>query len=84
MLVGAFYYTIVTAITVSYGNPIPHIQTAKLFGMSVLVVGTASFAVHLGTFSGRPSKSVSRRHWDVCPNHGWKSSRITSSSVSAT
>ncbi|MFB6353925.1 MAG: NAD-binding protein [Halobacteriales archaeon] len=51
-LVDAFYYTIVTASTVGYGDAIPQTQLAKLFGMSVLVVGTASFAVALGTLIG--------------------------------
>lgn len=50
-LVDAFYFTLVTASTVGYGDvtPRPESATAKLFAMSVLVVGTASFAVALGT-----------------------------------
>lgn len=51
-LVDAFYYTIVTASTVGYGDAIPQTQVAKLFGMSVLIVGTASFAIALGTLFG--------------------------------
>lgn len=51
-LVDAFYYTIVTASTVGYGDSVPQTQMAKLFGMSVLVVGTASFALALGTLFG--------------------------------
>jgi voltage-gated potassium channel len=51
-LVDAFYYTIVTASTVGYGDAVPQSQMAKLFGMSVLVVGTASFALALGTLFG--------------------------------
>ena len=50
--VDAFYYTIVTASTVGYGDSVPLTQGAKLFGMSVLVVGTASFALALGTLFG--------------------------------
>ncbi len=50
--VDAFYYTIVTASTVGYGDATPETQVAKLFGMSVLVVGTASFALALGTLFG--------------------------------
>jgi voltage-gated potassium channel len=51
-LVDAFYYTIVTASTVGYGDAVPRTQMAKLFGMSVLIVGTASFALALGTLFG--------------------------------
>ena len=50
--VDAFYYTIVTASTVGYGDAVPQSPEAKLFGMSVLVVGTASFAIALGTLFG--------------------------------
>ena len=50
--VDAFYYTLVTASTVGYGDAAPTSQTARLFGMSVVVVGTASFAIALGTLLG--------------------------------
>jgi voltage-gated potassium channel len=48
----AFYYTLVTASTVGYGDVTPQSQQAKLFGMSVVVVGTASFAIALGSLLG--------------------------------
>jgi len=48
----AFYYTLVTASTVGYGDVIPQSQQAKLFGMSVVVLGTASFAIALGSLLG--------------------------------
>lgn len=51
-LVDAFYYTLVTASTVGYGDAAPMSQVARLFGMSVVVIGTASFAVALGTLLG--------------------------------
>jgi voltage-gated potassium channel len=51
-LVDAFYYTLVTASTVGYGDAAPTSQVARLFGMSVIVIGTASFAVALGTLLG--------------------------------
>lgn len=51
-LVDAFYYTIVTASTVGYGDAIPETQMARLFAMSVIIVGTASFAIALGTLFG--------------------------------
>ncbi|MDL5362705.1 NAD-binding protein [Halalkalicoccus sp. NIPERK01] len=47
-ILDAFYYTLVTASTVGYGDATPVTQEARLFGMSVLLVGTASFAVALG------------------------------------
>ncbi|MFB6299975.1 MAG: NAD-binding protein [Halobacteriales archaeon] len=50
--VDAFYYTLVTASTVGYGDASPQTQMARLFGMSVVVVGTASFAIALGTLLG--------------------------------
>jgi voltage-gated potassium channel len=47
-ILDAFYFTIVTASTVGYGDATPVTQEARLFGVSVLLVGTASFAVALG------------------------------------
>ncbi|WP_338739481.1 NAD-binding protein [Haloplanus salilacus] len=51
-LVDAFYYTLVTASTVGYGDATPTSQVGRLFGMSVVVIGTASFAIALGTLLG--------------------------------
>lgn len=51
-LLDAFYFTLVTASTVGYGDVTPQTAEARLFGMSVLVLGTASFAVALGTLLG--------------------------------
>ncbi|WP_224268215.1 NAD-binding protein [Haloprofundus salinisoli] len=48
-VVDAFYFTLVTASTVGYGDVTPASQAGKLFAMSVLLTGTASFAVALGT-----------------------------------
>jgi voltage-gated potassium channel len=48
----AFYYTLITASTVGYGDAAPTSQVARLFGMSVVIIGTASFAVALGTLLG--------------------------------
>jgi voltage-gated potassium channel len=48
-LTDAFYFALVTASTVGYGDVTPTTDTAKLFAMSALVIGTASFAVALGT-----------------------------------
>jgi voltage-gated potassium channel len=48
-LTDAFYFALVTASTVGYGDVTPTTATAKLFAMSALVIGTASFAVALGT-----------------------------------
>jgi len=51
-LVDGFYFTIVTASTVGYGDVTPATPVARLFGMSVVVLGTASFAVALGALLG--------------------------------
>jgi len=51
-LTDAFYYTLVTASTVGYGDVTPASERATLFGMSVVLLGTASFAIALGTLLG--------------------------------
>lgn len=51
-LTDAFYYTTVTASTVGYGDVTPVSQGARLFGTTVVVLGTASFAVALGALLG--------------------------------
>ncbi|MFB6108272.1 MAG: NAD-binding protein [Haloplanus sp.] len=44
----ALYFAIVTSSTVGYGDITPRTAVARLFGISALVVGTASFAIGLG------------------------------------
>jgi len=51
-LTDAFYYTIVTASTVGYGDIVPLTDRATLFAVSLVVLGTASFAVALGSVLG--------------------------------
>jgi len=53
-LVDAFYFTLVTASTVGFGDvtPAPSSPTAKLFTMSVIVVGVASFGIAISTLLG--------------------------------
>ncbi len=51
-LLDALYYTIVTASTVGYGDAIPESAKARLFGISLVVLGTASFALALGSVLG--------------------------------
>ncbi|WP_135303992.1 NAD-binding protein [Haloarcula amylovorans] len=51
-LTDAFYYTLVTASTVGYGDVTPESEQATLFALSVVVIGTASFAIALGTLLG--------------------------------
>jgi voltage-gated potassium channel len=51
----AFYFTVVTASTVGYGEitPInPAGQSARLFTLSVILLGTTSFALALGSLLG--------------------------------
>ncbi|MFB6256353.1 MAG: NAD-binding protein [Haloplanus sp.] len=47
-LVDAVYFAVVTSSTVGYGDITPRTAVARLFGISALVVGTASFAIALG------------------------------------
>jgi len=51
-LTDAFYYTIVTASTVGYGDITPQSEEATLFSISLVVLGTASFAIALGSVLG--------------------------------
>ncbi|MBV0925137.1 NAD-binding protein [Halomicroarcula limicola] len=51
-LTDAFYYTLVTASTVGYGDVTPASEQATLFALSVVVIGTASFAIALGSLLG--------------------------------
>lgn len=51
-LLDAFYYTLVTASTVGYGDVTPLTPAARVFGLSVVILGTASFAVALGALLG--------------------------------
>ncbi|MCQ4332317.1 NAD-binding protein [Natronomonas sp. F2-12] len=48
----AFYFTLVTASTVGYGDLTATSQFGRLFSMSVLLAGVASFGVALGTLLG--------------------------------
>ncbi|MFC5135206.1 MULTISPECIES: NAD-binding protein [Haloferacaceae] len=47
-IVDAFYFTVVTASTVGYGDVTPDTGIAKLFVLSALVMNVAAFAVALG------------------------------------
>lgn len=48
-LLDAFYYTVITATTVGYGDVVATTQFARLFSLSVVIFSVASFAVALGT-----------------------------------
>lgn len=50
--VDAFYYTIVTASTVGYGDITAQSAHGRLFAISLVVIGTASFALALGSVLG--------------------------------
>lgn len=51
-LTDALYFTVVTASTVGYGDATPQSAQARLFGISLVVLGTASFALALGSVLG--------------------------------
>lgn len=51
-LTDALYYTVATASTVGYGDAAPQSAQARLFGISLIVLGTASFALALGSVLG--------------------------------
>ena len=44
----AFYYIVVTGTTVGYGDATPVTSQAKLFTLSVLIIGTAAFGAAFG------------------------------------
>lgn len=48
-MLDAFYYTVITATTVGYGDVVATTQFARLFSISVVLLTVASFAVALGT-----------------------------------
>ncbi|MFB6094203.1 MAG: NAD-binding protein [Halanaeroarchaeum sp.] len=48
----AVYYALVTASTVGYGDVTPRTSLARWFGMTVVVLGAASFAAALGALLG--------------------------------
>lgn len=51
-MLDAFYYTLVTSSTVGYGDVTPATQEARLFSLTVVVLGTASFAIALTALLG--------------------------------
>ncbi|MFT4945920.1 MAG: voltage-gated potassium channel [Natronomonas sp.] len=73
----AFYYTVVTASTVGYGDVTPLSQEARVFSLSVVVLGTASFAVALGSVLGpaiearfaRALGTMTETEYDMLENH---------------
>ncbi|WP_255192487.1 NAD-binding protein [Natronobeatus ordinarius] len=48
----AFYFTLITSSTVGYGDIGPETEQAKLFTMSVVVLGVASFGIAIGALVG--------------------------------
>ncbi|MXR50653.1 potassium channel protein [Halovenus sp. WSH3] len=73
----AFYYTVVTASTVGYGDVTPASQQARVFSLSVVVLGTASFAVALGSVLGPAIEArfahalgtMTETEYDLLENH---------------
>ena len=76
-LVDAFYYTVVTASTVGYGDIAPVTDIGRMFGISVLVINVAAFAVALGVLltpaiEAQFSKALGRmtqRQFDLLEDH---------------
>ncbi|MFA9516253.1 NAD-binding protein [Halopenitus sp. H-Gu1] len=76
-IVDAFYYTIVTASTVGYGDVAPTTAIGRMFGLSVLVINVAAFAVALGVLltpaiEAQLSKALGKmtqRQFDLLENH---------------
>ncbi|MFB6305015.1 MAG: NAD-binding protein [Haloferacaceae archaeon] len=76
-LTDAFYFTVVTGSTVGYGDITPQTEAARLFGMSLLLVSVASFAVALGVLltpaiEARLTKALGRMtetQLDLLENH---------------
>lgn len=76
-ILDAFYYTVVTASTVGYGDVTPLSQEARVFSLSVVVLGTASFAVALGSVLGpaiearfaRALGNMTETEYDLLENH---------------
>lgn len=76
-LVDAFYYTVVTASTVGYGDIAPVTDIGRMFGISVLVVNVAAFAVALGVLltpaiEAQFSKALGRmteKQFDLLEDH---------------
>jgi voltage-gated potassium channel len=73
----AFYYTIVTASTVGYGDITPTSERATLFSVSLVILGTVSFAVALGSVLGpalearfsRALGTMTDTDYDLFENH---------------
>lgn len=77
-LTDALYYTIVTASTVGYGDAVPASGGGvRLFALSVVILGTASFALALGSLIGpmiqarlaRALGTMTRSQLDQLENH---------------
>ena len=73
----ALYYTIVTASTVGYGDVFAQSAQARLFSISVVVLGTVSFAIALGSVLGPAIEArlshalgtMSDRQYDLLEDH---------------
>lgn len=76
-IVDAFYYTVVTASTVGYGDVTPASDLGRMFGLSVLLLNVAAFAVALGVLltpaiEAQLSKALGRmteKQFDLLDDH---------------
>jgi voltage-gated potassium channel len=75
--VDALYFTIVTASTVGYGDIAAESAHGRLFAISVVVIGTASFALALGSVLGpaiearfsRALGTMTETNYDLLEDH---------------
>lgn len=57
----ALYFAIATLATVGYGDIVPHTGSARVFSMTVIVMGLAAFATTLGSTLGASLQESLRR-----------------------
>ncbi|MFB6133343.1 MAG: NAD-binding protein [Halanaeroarchaeum sp.] len=73
----AIYFTLVTSSTVGYGDVTPTTELGQWFAMTVVVLGTASFAAALGSLLGpaierrlaRTLGRMSEQRYDLLEDH---------------
>ncbi len=64
MLPDAFYYSIVTTSTVGYGDIVPETTVARMFTVSLILVGVGSFTAFIGSMLGPFIKNQLPKHME--------------------